>query len=89
MAAKGALAEQPHAPASSELPAQSSETPAAVPADLVPEGGLPQLPPVPSDLEPPVRVSDEQLRQYEEFGYTLLPECDSTAPCRSIVARGR
>lgn len=46
----------------------------AVPDDLVPDGNLHQLPPLPSDLEPPVRVSDEQHQQYEEFGFTLLPE---------------
>ena len=47
----------------------------AMPGDLAPGGDLPLLPPLPSEVgrNPPVPVSVEQRREYEELGYTLFP----------------
>ena len=44
-------------------------------AGLVPEGDLPELPPLPSSVgeNPPVRVTDEQQAHYAEQGYVLFP----------------
>ena len=45
----------------------------AVAAGLVPEADLPELPPLPSDLVPPVRATAAQLKHYDEQGYVLFP----------------
>ena len=60
MGAPGAAAAAPHA-----------EPP--LPADLAPAGDLPLLPPLASDLTPPVLVTDEQHAQYANDGYTFFP----------------
>jgi hypothetical protein len=44
-----------------------------LPADLAPAGDLPLLPPLASDLTPPVLVTDEQHAQYANDGYTFFP----------------